>query len=73
MKDKMEMNETTKTTITVEFPLEDELVQISTQHLFEIVRQQIATAMKIDADEVWIKSVSAITDYDMGKELTGQA
>ena len=72
-KDKMYTDESTKTTITVEFPLEDELIEIDTQHLFEIVRQQVAVAMKIDPDEVWIKAISAVTNYDMGKEVTGRA
>jgi hypothetical protein len=69
----MQSNEQSKTTITVEFPLSEELVEVNTQHLFEIVRQQIADLMNIKSDEVWIKSVSAITDYNMKEEITGEA
>tara|TARA_B110000263_G_scaffold47922_1_gene39830 strand:- start:867 stop:1076 length:210 start_codon:yes stop_codon:yes gene_type:complete len=66
-------DESTKTTITVEFPIDDNLMEVGTQYLFEIVKQQIASAMKIDPEEVWIKQISAITNYDMGKEVTGEA
>ena len=69
----MLINESTRTTITVEFTLEDSLLNLSTQHLFEMIRQQIAETMDIDPEDVWIKSISAVTDYDMGKEITGQA
>jgi len=69
----MELNENTRTTITVEFPLEEQMVELDTQHLFEIIRQQIALSMNVNPEDVWIKSVSAITNYDMGKEITGQA
>jgi hypothetical protein len=69
----MMTDESTKTTITVEFPIDDNLMEVGTQYLFEIVKQQIASAMKIHPEEVWIKQISAITNYDMGKELAGEA
>jgi hypothetical protein len=67
------MQEVTKNTVTVEFPISNEMAELSTQYMFEVIRQQIASIMDISPDEVWVKSVSAITNYDIGDEVTGHA
>ena len=67
------MIELTKTTVTVEFPLTNELVEMDKQYLFELIRQQIAELMRVDANEVWIKSISAVTDYKMPDDIAAEA
>jgi hypothetical protein len=67
------MTEINKTTVTIEFPLTDELIDMDKQYLFEMLRQKIADVMHIHSNEVWIKSISAITDYEISNELAAEA
>jgi len=67
------MREQSHTTVTVECPIKNEYLSLDTQYLFEVIRQKISEAMEISADDVWIKSINSITEYDVGKEVTGEA
>ena len=67
------MIEFKKTTVTVEFPLTDELIDMDKQYLFEMIRQKIADVMHINGNDVWIKSISAVTDFQLTDDLAAEA
>ena len=57
--------------ITVEFPIDDEFVELDTQIMFEMVRQLVAKGVGCDPEKVWIKSVSHITQLDQAPSSPG--
>ena len=50
--------------VTVEFPIAEEFVELDTQVMFEMVRQLVAQGIGCDPDKVWIKSVSHVTQLN---------
>ena len=57
--------------VTVEFPIDDEFVELDTQIMFEMVRQLVAKGVGCDPEKVWIKSVSHITQLDQAPSPPG--
>lgn len=62
-----------KTTVTVEFPLTDELIDMDKQYVFELIRQKISEAMMVNSNDVWIKSISATTNFEPLDDLGAEA
>lgn len=50
--------------VTVEFPVDEEIAQLEPNVMFEMVKQLVAKGIGCHPDKVWIKSVSNVTQFE---------
>ena len=62
-----------KTTVTIEFPLTDELIDMDKQYVFELIRQKVSESMGVDSADVWIKAISATTNFEPIEDIGAEA
>ena len=61
------MNHTIKkqfSSITVEFPVDDDIAMLEPPVMFEMIKQLVAKGMGCDPDKFWIKSVNQVTQFE---------
>jgi hypothetical protein len=56
-------------TVTVEFPISQELLDLDVQQMLEIIRLHISESFTIDPEKVWVKSISHTTEVETDRIL----